>query len=383
MKNKLRSSFNSRQYMLSSDFEVYYYSDRDFKTLSPHAHDYYECYLFLEGDVTMEIFGGSNRSRVMSNTEYSIDDNIGGSTRSRIANSTEYRIDDSIGGNANGRITISAGNGLEDNSINNPEENIREKELKKSQQDFIPDANDSLPDMQATEKYRMTPGDLMIVPPGVRHHAIMHESEKNYRRFVFWISKDCCKSLMSESIDYMYLMQKAEAFHKYIYHLPPNQFHQAQSKFLRLLEETNADRYGSDAFRHVCLCDLILTLNRIIYDEEHRHSGNDELTLFQNIISYVEENLEEQLSLEDIAGKFFVSKYYIAHLFKDTLGISLHQYIIKKRLFECRDAITSGEPITSAYERFGFRDYSSFFKAFRKEYGMSPKEYQNIYSTTH
>ena len=307
MKNKLRSSFNSRQYMLSSDFEVFYYSDRDFKTLSPHAHDYYECYLFIEGDVTMEIF----------------------------------------------------------------RDNVREKSR-------LP-KNGSSGEAPATETYEMTPGDLMIVPPGVRHHAIMHESEKNYRRFVFWISRDCCNSLLSESMDYMYLMQKAEAFHKYIYHLAPAQFHLVESKFLRLLEETSQDRYGADAFQHICLCDLILTINRIIYDEEHRHTESDELTLFQNIISYVEENLEDQLSLDDIAGKFFVSKYYVAHLFKDTLGISLHQYIIKKRLSECRDAITSGEPITSAYERFGFRDYSSFFKSFKKEYGMSPKEYQSIY----
>ena len=102
-------------------------------------------------------------------------------------------------------------------------------------------------------------------------------------------------------------------------------------------------------------------------------------SLFQNILSYVESNLEDPLSLEDIAGKFFVSKYYISHLFKDTLGISLHQYIIKKRLAECRDAIISGESISKTYERFGFRDYSSFFKAFKKEYGISPKEYQALY----
>ncbi len=290
MRNRLRSSFNSRQYMVSSDFEVFYYSDRDFKTLSPHAHDYYECYLFIEGDVTMEIFQGND-----------------------------------------------------------------------------------------VKTYDMAPGDLMIVPPGVKHHALMHESDKSYRRFLFWISKDCCNDLMSESVDYMYLMQKAEAFHKYIYHLAPAQFHQVESKFLRLLEETGQDRYGSEAFRHLCLCDLILTINRIIYDEEHRHTESDELTLFQNILSYIEHNLEASLSLDDIAGKFFVSKYYVAHLFKDSLGVSLHQYIIKKRLDECRSAITGGEPITSAYERFGFRDYSSFFKAFKKEYGMSPKEYQSIY----
>ncbi|SFB89113.1 AraC family transcriptional regulator [Butyrivibrio sp. YAB3001] len=291
MKTKLRSSFNSRQYMLSSDFEVFYYSDKNFKTLNPHSHDYYECYLFIEGDVTMEIFKNENE----------------------------------------------------------------------------------------VQKYEMSPGDLMIVPPGISHHALMHDSDKYYKRFVFWISKDCCKKLTEESIDYMYLMQRAEAFKKYIYHLAPAHFHLVESKFLRLLEETSSERYGSDTFSHLCLCDLILTINRIIYDEDHRHSEDDELSLFQNILSYVESNLEEVLSLDDIAGQFFVSKYYIAHLFKDTLGISLHQYVIKKRLSECRDAITHGAEITHTYEKFGFRDYSSFFKAFKKEYGMSPKEYQNIY----
>ena len=292
MKNRLRSSFNTRQYMVSSDFEVFYYSDRNFKTLSPHAHDYYECYLFIEGDITMEIFTGKEKS----------------------------------------------------------------------------------------EKHKMSPGDLMLVPPGIEHHAIMDDPDQNYRRFVFWISRECCYSLTEESVDYMYLIQKAEAFHKYIYHLAPAQFHLVESKFLRLLEEISQDRYGSSAARHLCLCDLILTMNRIIYDQEHQETGSDEVSLFQNIMSYVESNLEESLSLEDIAGKFYVSKYYIAHLFKDTLGISLHQYIIKKRLDACRTAIAGGESITGAYERFGFRDYSSFFKAFRKEYDMSPKEYQNLYA---
>ncbi len=291
MKNRLRSSFNTRQYMVSSDFEVFYYSDRDFKTLSPHAHDYYECYLFIEGDITMEIFSGKEKS----------------------------------------------------------------------------------------ETHKMSPGDLMLVPPGTSHHAIMDNPDITYRRFVFWISRQCCSSLTQESLDYMYLIQKAEAFHQYIYHLPPAQFHQVESRFLRLLEEISSDRYGSSAARHLCLCDLILTINRVIYDEEHKETGSDEVSLFQNILTYVDSNLEEVLSLDDIAGQFYVSKYYVAHLFKDTLGISLHQYIIKKRLGECRAAITGGESITGTYQRFGFRDYSSFFKAFRKQYGMSPKEYQNLY----
>ena len=279
--------------MVSSDFEVFYYSDRDFQTLSPHAHDYYECYLFIEGDITIEIF----------------------------------------------------------------------------------------PEKGREIRHKLSPGDLMIVPPGILHHAIMDDPARNYRRFVFWISRECCGRLLDESVDYMYLFQKAEAFHQYIYHLPPAEYFQVESRFLRLLEEISVERYGSGVARHLCLCDLILTINRVIYDEEHKNSGNEELSLFQNILSYVESNLEGDLSLDDIAGRFYVSKYYISHLFKDTLGVSLHQYIIKKRLAECRNAITGGERITAVYERFGFRDYSSFFKAFRKEYGMSPREYQNLYAS--
>ncbi len=292
MKNKLRSSFNTRQYMVSSDFEVFYYSDKGFKTLSPHAHDYYEFYLFAEGDITMEIFNG--------------------------------------------------------------------KEL--------------------TDSCKMSPGDLMIVPPGVSHHAVINDPEAMYKRFVFWISKECCQSLMEESVDYTYLMQKAESMHKYIYHFAPADFHQVESRFLRLLEEISSERYGSMPARHLCLCDLILTINRIIYDNEHMKTGGDELALFQSILSYIESNLEEPLSLDDIAGQFYLSKYYVAHLFKDTLGISVHQYIIKKRLAECRSAIISGEGISKTYEKFGFGDYSSFFKAFKKEYGMSPKECQRLFT---
>ena len=84
--------------------------------------------------------------------------------------------------------------------------------------------------------------------------------------------------------------------------------------------------------------------------------------------------MDEELSLEKLADEFFVSKYYIAHLFKRNLGFSLHQFITKKRLALCKEAILASMNITKTYESYGFRDYSSFYRAFKKEYGISPKE---------
>ena len=98
--------------------------------------------------------------------------------------------------------------------------------------------------------------------------------------------------------------------------------------------------------------------------------------LYTLVFEYINRNITSDLTLESIANHFFVSKYHVAHIFKDNLGISLHQYVIKKRLNSCRRAIASGEPITSVAEKFGFADYTSFFRAFKKEYGISPKDYQ-------
>lgn len=94
-------------------------------------------------------------------------------------------------------------------------------------------------------------------------------------------------------------------------------------------------------------------------------------------MNFIEEHLEEDLSLERLAGEFYVSKYYVAHLFKENIGISTHQYILKKRLGAVRDAIVRNINISKAYLLFGFRDYSGFYRAFKKEFGMSPKEYKD------
>lgn len=53
MRKKLNTQFNTRQYMVSRDFEIYYYKDQHMKKVANHIHDYYEIYFFLEGDVSL------------------------------------------------------------------------------------------------------------------------------------------------------------------------------------------------------------------------------------------------------------------------------------------------------------------------------------------
>lgn len=285
MKGNLRSAFNTRQYMQSKDFEAFYYSDLNFQTLPAHTHDYYEFYLFLEGDLDLEISGHARP---------------------------------------------------------------------------------------------LHPGDMVLVPPGVSHHALMHSSDRPYRRFVLWVSQEYAARLLKESPDYVFLMQRAATSGRCYYHFHEAEFSSIQSRLIRLLEEFHSNRYGRNAAVYLALNDLLLYMNRIIYEREHPVvSGSGDL--MQEITLFIDEHLTEDLSLDVLADHVCLSKYYIAHYFKDSLGISIHQYITKKRLQSCSEAIAAGSDITRTFDEYGFRDYSSFYRMFRKEYGMSPREYQEAH----
>lgn len=287
--NQHQSIFNPRQYMISRDYEIYYYCDTKTKPPAAHSHDYYEFYFFLSGHVSIHIHN---------------------------------------------------------------------------------------------QEYPLNKGDMILIPPGVTHHVELKEQSVPYKRFVFWISKNYCEGLMKESVEYGYLLQLASIQKRYIYHFDVVAFNRIQSKIFRLIEELRGNRFGKELQSMLCANDLIFDLNRTIHETEHAELSKERRSLYQNLLLYIEEHIDEDLSLDSLSGIFFVSKYHIAHVFKEHTGLSLHQYIIKKRLSMCRQAILTDSEIAESCLRFGFKDYTSFYRAFCKEYGMSPREYQKQHAIT-
>ena len=181
---------------------------------------------------------------------------------------------------------------------------------------------------------------------------------------------------MSESPDYMYLLQRAVTSHEYVYHFDLIEFNEIRIRLFSLLDEIHQDRFGRSVRIGLLISDLLIQINRCIYEKQAPLSRNESPSMYESIVRFIDTHLEENLSLDRLASEFYLSKYYIAHLFQETTGLSIHQYITKKRLQLYLGTIRDGASVTEAYSRCGFGDYSSFYRAFKKEYGLSPAQYQ-------
>ena len=125
---------------------------------------------------------------------------------------------------------------------------------------------------------------------------------------------------------------------------------------------------------------LFITVNRDILRDRTAQEQADSYRVdpkMEEILRYIGRHLEEPLSVEMLAGTFYISRYYLMHRFKAVTGYTVHQYISQKRLLRAVELIRSGVPVMKAAEQAGFGEYSSFLRAFQNAFHMSPRELQN------
>lgn len=218
-----------------------------------------------------------------------------------------------------------------------------------------------------------------MIPPTILHYPIFRTQDTPYRRFVLWISKDCYQELCRSSSDFSYGFDHAARSATYRYHTDFMLAQELQGRLMELIEETNSTRPFHESNARLLSASLLLQVNRIIYDQAHQVSPSYENVLYLNICDYINNHLSDDLTLDSLAAFFYVSKYHISHVFKDNMGISPHQYIQKKRLQACKNGILSGTPFSNVYHQYGFHDYTAFYRAFKKEFGLSPKEFREQY----
>ena len=122
---------------------------------------------------------------------------------------------------------------------------------------------------------------------------------------------------------------------------------------------------------------VVLILRSCIYAEPKQKIKRNTHFLIDDIFAYINNHITEEISLDRLEKEFYVSKFHISREFKKLTGTTLHQYIIKTKLDLCKNLIEEGKSITDIAQICNLGSYNNLFRVFKKEFGITPKEYYN------
>lgn len=137
-----------------------------------------------------------------------------------------------------------------------------------------------------------------------------------------------------------------------------------------------ADEFAAELYEKGLLeMFVVLVLRACIHAEQHQAASSRRHLMLDEVFFYIHAHIAEEITLQQLEQTFYVDRCHIAREFKKQTGQTVHAYIVKTKLALCCRYIEQGLPITQVYQRAGFGGYSNFFRAFKKEYGMTPKAY--------
>ena len=95
----------------------------------------------------------------------------------------------------------------------------------------------------------------------------------------------------------------------------------------------------------------------------------------EQIKKYIATHVEEKLDLDEIAGKFYMNRYYLSHYFKKETGFTVLQYVTNQKIIAAKALLKKGTSVTDVALKLSYNSDSHFISVFKKNTGITPKKY--------
>lgn len=221
--------------------------------------------------------------------------------------------------------------------------------------------------------YTLSPMTVLLVRHHAIHRALIDVSEPYDRIIIYLDRKYFDKALPGTRL--MECFDATDQLGKCLL-LPDEKECKALEDAIRAYEaEINDTEYAADALRDTLMLQLLIAINRI--SASSKGSDTADVSYDDKVratLSYINEHLTEELTVDTLAANVYLSRYYFMRLFKNQTGSTVHAYIRQKRLLYAARLIREGKPVGSAAAESGFADYSVFNRAFRECFGIKPSE---------
>ena len=223
--------------------------------------------------------------------------------------------------------------------------------------------------------YPLRRGTLYLIGENTLHRTM---AEGFHARYVLHISKKALAQLSSPQTDLTRFcntsFRRAE--------LSGGEMTEIIELFQALERNKNDGSFGSDVRQTIALLSLLIRLAPILNAAtagEAMH--NKDFLRVVPILDYIRDNLSAPLTLDQIAGQFYISKHYLCRIFKTATGFSVMEYIIYSRVLKARQLLQDGVNVQQAGELAGFSDNSHFIRTFGHLTGLSPGRYAKEYQS--
>ncbi len=225
------------------------------------------------------------------------------------------------------------------------------------------------------KKYKLNIGDLIFINPMELHQPIIN-SGSTYERIVLWIDRNYLASISDVNADFTSCFQDVGKNHINILHTSIVMRGRIYELLEHISREAHGDNFGHERYAEGLLLQLLCEFKRMIAQNSVASlSVIEPPSLVSQVTTYINNHYFEDISLEALAKKYFVNKYYLSHEFSEQIGIGLYRYLTLKRLSIAKELLSEGLSAGEVARKCGFHNYTTFYRVFKSEYGISPSNF--------
>lgn len=204
--------------------------------------------------------------------------------------------------------------------------------------------------------YNITKNNLLLIKPGEYHYMDVDKTQSYERLVLRFSDMDIPNdlSLALKSVDYVYDISNLAL----------------SNELFRIIELEGVFTYHEDiVYVMKNQLNIILTLLCKMTPKPSKGVIGSDIA---KIIDFVDKKILNIKSVDDVCHNVNMSRAKVQKLMKNHFHTGLMSYVRTKQFILARDLIQNGEPATNIYQIYGFSDYSSFFRAYKKIFGVSP-----------
>jgi AraC-like DNA-binding protein len=208
-------------------------------------------------------------------------------------------------------------------------------------------------------------------------HRISIPADTQYDRYIVLFSQDYIKDTSTDITDLMMCFLKRSPQFCHRIHLSDEQAQYLISLFRKAEKTIQPFQFGDDVYKKIILAEILIYVNNL-----YRNNNLPFPLIFETeynriklILSFIDRNLEQKLSLDWLSQHFYISKYHLCKIFKNATGFTIKEYIIYRRILKATELLRKGFLVSQVSEMAGFQNDCHFITTFKKYAGTSPKQY--------